>query len=100
MLLALSQPRGELLRVRALGETATDLEIDEAMGRWELATSTTAGRTIAPARFEEGERMALRRAVAAIASGATRLPDLDELLHDATAAETLVRFVAASAPFS
>ncbi|NUT57589.1 MAG: hypothetical protein HOQ00_01890 [Agromyces sp.] len=68
LILAASEPRGELLRVRALGETATEVEIDEAMGRWEVATSTAVGRTIAPTRFEERERAALRRAVEAVAS--------------------------------
>ena len=96
---AASEPRGELLRIRALGETATDLDIDEAMGRWEVATSTAAGRTTAPTRFEEGERAALRRAVDAVASGTTHLPDLEHLLHDATAAEKIASFVPEPASF-
>lgn len=96
---AASEPRGELLRIRALGETATDIDIDEAMGRSEVATSTAAGRTAAPTRFEEGERAALRRAVDAVASGTTHLPDLEHLLHDATAAEKIAPFVPEPAPF-
>ncbi|MGW4931034.1 hypothetical protein ACWEOH_18015 [Agromyces sp. NPDC004153] len=100
IILAASEPRGELLRVRALGETATEVEIDGAMGRWEVATSTAEGRTIAPTRFEEGERAALRRAVDAVASGATHLPDLEDLLHDAAAATALSPFVPESALFS
>ncbi|HEU0181363.1 MAG TPA: hypothetical protein VFR16_04175 [Agromyces mariniharenae] len=100
MILAASEPRGELLRVRALGETGTEVEIDEAMGRWEVATSTAAGRTIAPTRFEEGERAALRRAVDAVASGTTHLPDLEDLLHDVTAAAAIAPFVPESALFS
>jgi len=78
---------------------ATEVEIDEGMGRWEVATSTAAGRTIAPTRFEEGERATLRRAVGAVASGATRLPDLEDLLHDAAAAETIAPFVPESSLF-
>ena len=74
-----------MLRVQALGETSTELEIDAPLGRAELATSTVGGRLVAPARFEAGERAALRRAVEAVAQG---LPsaDLEDLLHDAEAA--------------
>ena len=54
-----------MLRVQALGEATTELEIDAPLGRTELATSTVDGRLVAPARFEAGERAALRRAVEA-----------------------------------
>jgi len=77
-----------VLRVQALGEATTELEIDAPLGRTELATSTVHGRLVAPTRFEAGERAALRRAVAAVAQG---LPsaDLEALLHDADAAAAM-----------
>ena len=78
-----------VLRVQALGETTTELEIDAPLGRTELATSTVAGRLVAPARFEAGERAALRRAVEAVAQGLRR-SDLDDLLHDAEAATAVL----------
>ncbi len=74
-----------VLRVQALGETSTELEIDEPLGRTELATSTVVGRLVAPARFEAGERAALRRAVEAVTQGLASA-DLEDLLHDAEAA--------------
>ena len=58
-----------VLRVQALGEATTELEIDAPLGRTELATSTVRGRLVAPTRFEAGERAALRRAVEAVAQG-------------------------------
>ena len=60
-----------VLRVQALGETTTELEIDAPLGRVELATSTVGGRLVAPTRFEAGERAALRRAVEAVAQRAS-----------------------------
>ena len=99
LVIAASHPKGELLRVRALGETATEVEIDEAMGRREVATSTAAGRMVAPTRYEDGERAAVRRALDAVASGTTRLPDLEDLVHDARAAATIAPLVRESARF-
>jgi hypothetical protein len=85
MILAVTRPEGTLLRLQALGETTTEVELDDPAGRSELATSTIRGRLVAPARFEAAERAALRRAIDAIAPG--RLSsDLADLRHDAGAA--------------
>ena len=56
LIAAATRPEGEVLRVQALGETTTELEIDDPAGRAELATSTSRGRLVAPARYEAGER--------------------------------------------
>jgi hypothetical protein len=78
-----------VLRVQALGEATTELEIDAPLGRTELATSTGRGRLVAPTRFEAGERAALRRAVRAVAEGRAAA-DLEELLHDAETAAAML----------
>lgn len=92
MLTAATRPEGTFLRVQALGETTTEFELDEPAGRSELSTSTSRGRLVAPARYEAGERAALRRAVEAVVE--QRAPmDLAHLLHDAEAAAAIVPFV-------
>ena len=94
MLVTVTRPEGMLLRVQALGEVVTEFELDEPAGRTELATSTGRGRYVAPARFEAAERVALRRALAAVAQpGASH--DLTDLLHDAEAATAILRSTAA-----
>ncbi|MBM7505215.1 hypothetical protein ACFPER_13890 [Agromyces aurantiacus] len=77
---------GPVLRVRALGETTTELEIDDPIGRRELSTSTAAGRTVAPALHESAERAALRRALDAAESG-DPADDLSRLRHDSGIAD-------------
>lgn len=90
MLSAVTHPEGALLRVQALGETTTEVEIDEPVGRCELSTSTVRGRLIAPSGFEAGDRAALRRAIDAVVEG--RSPsELADLLHDAAAASASLR---------
>lgn len=91
LIAAATRPEGEFLRVQALGETSTEVELDDPAGRAELATSTSRGRLVAPARYEAGERVALRRAIAAVAAGA-RPSDLDELIHDDEAVAGIDRF--------
>jgi hypothetical protein len=85
-----TRAEGKMLRVQALGETTTELEIDEPLGRTELATSTARGRLVAPPRFERPERQALRRAIE-VAGHGTPVPDLEQLRHDAEAAELILR---------
>jgi hypothetical protein len=88
MLSAVTRPEGSLLRVQALGETTTEFELDEPIGRCALATSTVRGRLVAPAVFETGERASLRRAIDALAE--QRMPgELPALLHDAHAASAI-----------
>jgi hypothetical protein len=90
LLATVTRPEGALLRVQALGETTTEVEIDEPVGRSELSTSTERGRWVAPGRFETAERMALRRAIRAVeGTGSSR--DLIELLHDGDAASRILR---------
>lgn len=81
MSITVTRPEGAILRLTALGETTTDVEFDEPMGRFELATSTSTGRLVAPASLEAGERVALRRALDAVAEG-SRPSDLSDLVHD------------------
>lgn len=89
MTITVTRPEGTLLRVTALGETTTELEFDEPMGRSELVTSTSAGRLVAPTRFEAGERVALRHALEAVA-GQRRPGDLANLIADEKAARDIL----------
>lgn len=93
MIVTTTQPEGMLVRVQALGEVVTEFELDEPMGRTELATSTSRGRCVAPARVEAAERVALRRALAVVAQSVTT-PDLAHLLHDAETATAILRSAA------
>lgn len=88
MSVAVSRPEGTVLRVQALGETTTEVELDDPAGRSELATSTIRGRLVAPPRFEAGDRAALRRAIDAVVSGHPS-SDLADLRHDADAASVI-----------
>ena len=90
MLATVTRPDGAVLRVQALGETTSEVEIDEPVGRSELATITERGRWVAPGRFESGERMALRRAIGAL-EGTGLSQDLGDLLHDAESAARILR---------
>jgi hypothetical protein len=90
MVVALTRSEGTVLRVQALGEVTTEVEIDAPLGRSELATSTSGGRLVAPARFETGERAALRRAVDAVTQRRSS-PDLEFLLHDAEVTSAILR---------
>ena len=90
MTITVTRPEGTLLRVTALGETTTELEFDELLGRSELVTSTSEGRLVAPTRFEARERVALRRALEAVA-GQRRPDDLINLIADEKAARDVLR---------
>jgi hypothetical protein len=72
---------GPVLRVRALGETTTELEIDDPLGRREISTSTASGRTIAATLHESAARAALRRAIDVLAAGGAER-DLSDLCQD------------------
>ena len=76
---------GPVLRVRALGEVTTELEIDDLLGRRDVSTSTAAGRLVAPALHESGARAALRRVLDMLALG-DEPRDLADLRHDARVA--------------
>lgn len=85
-----TRPEGSLLRVTALGEVTSEIEIDEPAGLSELSTSTREGRQVAPSRFEAGERVAVRRAVEAVRVGS--LPtDLVDLIRDENIARTILQ---------
>ncbi|WP_173921645.1 hypothetical protein [Agromyces sp. Marseille-P2726] len=79
---------GAIVRVQALGETGTEVELDAPMGRLTLTTTTSRGRLIEPALFEAGERSALRRAIDAVTGGGA-IRDLEDLRHDAEAASAV-----------
>ena len=72
--------------MQALGEVITDVEVEGRAGR--LATASAAGRLVAPARFESSERLALRRALAAVAAHTTPT-DLDDLAADTDLVERM-----------
>ena len=90
MIVTVTRPEGTLLRVTALGETTTEMELDEPMGSFELVTSTSGGRLLAPAGYETGERVALRRALDAVAAR-TRPSDLANVMHDDGVARAILR---------
>lgn len=79
---------GPVLRIRAMGEVTTELEIDDPLGRREVSTSTTGGRMVAPALHESGARAALRRAIDVLAAGESP-HDLADLRHDARMASAI-----------
>ncbi|MET0672066.1 MAG: hypothetical protein ABWY37_01105 [Microbacterium pygmaeum] len=72
------------IRVQGLGEVTTDIEVEGRAVR--LATSSLAGRLFAPTRFESSGRLALRRALEAVAADATP-SDLNDLIADTDLAE-------------
>ena len=71
------------LRIRALGEAIT--EVDVSVARAAVMTSTAGGRSTAPERFETPQRLALRRALEALA-GAVRVDDLADFAADSALA--------------
>ena len=76
------------IRVQALGEVITDVEVEGRTAG--LVTTSPAGRLIAPSRFESSERLALRRAVEALAAQ-TAPTDLADLLADTELVERIQR---------
>ena len=71
------------LRIRALGETLS--EVDVSIARTVISTSTADGRSTAPERFETPQRLALRRALGAVA-GDGPIEDLAEFAADSALA--------------
>jgi hypothetical protein len=98
LIAAATRPEGEFLRVQALGETTSELELDDPAGRSELATTTRRGRLVAPGRYEAGERVALRRAIGAVAGAEPS--DLTDLVHDEEAVAAIDGFRSLPAIFS
>ena len=84
---ATARPDGGRVRVQALGEVITDVEVEGRAVR--LATASPGGCLIAPTRFESSERLALRRAVGALAAQATPT-DLGELVADTDLVERML----------
>ena len=68
------------LRIHALGEVVTEVEVSAA--RTVVSTSTSAGRMTAPSRYESAERLSLRRALDAMKGGEPPA-DLRDLAKDA-----------------
>lgn len=79
---------GPVLRIRAMGEVTTELEIDDPLGKREVSTSAGGGRMVLPALHESGARAALRRAIDVLAAGES-CQDLADLRHDARVASTI-----------
>jgi hypothetical protein len=74
------------IRAQALGEVRS--ELGATAGRAVISTTGEHGAVVAPTRFETPQRLALRRAIAALESG-EEPPDLEELATDAALAERL-----------
>jgi len=80
-------PTSGRIRVTSLGISLVELDGDE--GDMAVTMTDVASRRVAPARFERPERLALRRAVEAVA-GDARTPDLAALALDATLARAVL----------
>jgi len=78
---------GGWLRAQALGEVITEVDVEGRMSR--LTTATVAGRLIAPTRFESSERLAVRRALAAVETG-EEPHDIDDLRADTELVERML----------
>jgi hypothetical protein len=72
-------PGGGRIRVTAVGDRL--IEVDGGVGTLRVTTSDADGRRVAPRRWESSERLALRRAIEAVATGSAP-EDLGELQHD------------------
>lgn len=83
---ATERPRG-WIKALALGEIVTEVDVDSRGTR--LVTATAAGRLVAPTRFESSERLAVRRALAAVEAG-ERPEDLVDLAADAELVERIL----------
>lgn len=81
------RPGGGWIRAQALGVVVTDVEIEGRVFR--VSSSSAAGRLILPTRFESSERLALRRALSAVAAGDVS-GDLAELAADTALAESIL----------
>jgi hypothetical protein len=78
---------GGSIRVHALGEVRTEIEVGRDHVR--VRTSTVGGSMTAPDRFESSARVAVRRALTALDAG--HLPnDLSELAADAALVEQIL----------
>ena len=80
---------GGLLRVRASGETALEIDLDAPMGRSVLGVGTSAGWLVTPPRHEQPEREALRRALELVRDGSPT-GDLAAFGADAATAATIL----------
>lgn len=83
---ATRRPGRGWVRAQVLGEVISEVSVE---GRESIvATVTAQGRLIAPTRFESSERLAVRRAVAALEGGVASV-DLADLAGDTEAAEAM-----------
>ncbi|MDN3496460.1 hypothetical protein QL996_11010 [Planococcus sp. APC 4015] len=80
-----TRPGRGWIRVQALGEVVTDMDVEGDDAR--VSTSTSDGCLVSPRRYESSERLALRRAVEALQGTWPR--DLDELSADTELVERL-----------
>ncbi len=84
---ATARPGGGWLRAHALGEVITEVDVEGRVSR--VTTATVAGRLIAPTRFESSERLAVRRALAAVETG-EEPHDIDDLRADTELVERML----------
>lgn len=78
----------EWLRAEVVGATRTEVVVQGRMHSAEVERADAEGRLRLPTRFESSERLALRRAIAAVRNGS--LPaDADQLRSDARVASAL-----------
>ncbi len=84
---ATRRPGRGWVRAQALGEVLTEVEVEGRASS--IAVATAAGRLALPVRFESSERLALRRAVAAVEAH-DRPSDLVDLIADTEAVEGIL----------
>lgn len=77
------------LLVVGVGERRVEVEIDEALGVHDVRMNDADGEWLPRPRHEAAARLALRRALVAV-DGAVA-GDLDDLVHDRTLADTMLR---------
>ncbi|MDF2492356.1 MAG: hypothetical protein K0Q58_934, partial [Microbacterium sp.] len=91
VVVAVSAERAETrVRAQLLGETRVEVDVDAAVGTFAVDVSTAEGTRRLPRRHEMPERLMLRRAIAAIETGAP-LADLADLRHDVALTAQLLR---------
>ena len=82
------RPGAGWVRAQALGEAIADVDVEGRVVS--VVISTLSGRLILPPRYESSERMAVRRALAAVESGESP-GDLRDLISDTEPVEGILR---------
>ncbi|HEX7835719.1 MAG TPA: hypothetical protein VF479_09655 [Pseudolysinimonas sp.] len=82
-------PEGAVIRVTALGAERRQVVVDDVAMLLEVTTAIDGATALRTGRFESPGRVALRRALAALASG-DRPADLADLAHDVDLAHRIL----------